>query len=104
MPPTRSLWPSATYIRASCHCQQATGLAIQATGLVLRRRRSSPGVNTALRRNRCFSSTSNCQLPTSKAACDVIAFLRGRVIDKQPNRVTVDVNGVGYELHVPLST
>jgi len=34
----------------------------------------------------------------------MIAFLRGRVHDKQPNRVTVDVGGVGYEVHVPLST
>jgi Holliday junction DNA helicase RuvA len=34
----------------------------------------------------------------------VIAFLRGRVIDKQPNRIIVDVSGVGYEVHVPLST
>ena len=34
----------------------------------------------------------------------MIAFLRGRVLDKQPNRVVIDVNGVGYELHVPLST
>jgi Holliday junction DNA helicase RuvA len=34
----------------------------------------------------------------------VIAFLRGRVFDKQPNRIIVDVNGVGYEVLVPLST
>ena len=34
----------------------------------------------------------------------MIAFLRGRVLDKHPNRVVVDVNGVGYQLHVPLST
>jgi Holliday junction DNA helicase RuvA len=34
----------------------------------------------------------------------MIAFLRGRVADKQPNRVTVDVQGVGYDVHVPLST
>lgn len=34
----------------------------------------------------------------------MIAFLRGRVIHKQPNRVVVDVGGVGYEVHVPLST
>jgi holliday junction DNA helicase RuvA len=34
----------------------------------------------------------------------MIAFLRGRVRDKQPNRVIVDVNGVGYDVHVPLST
>ena len=34
----------------------------------------------------------------------MIAFLRGRVLDKQPNRITVDVQGVGYEVHVPLST
>ncbi|HLG59048.1 MAG TPA: Holliday junction branch migration protein RuvA [Vicinamibacterales bacterium] len=34
----------------------------------------------------------------------MIAFLRGRVHDKQPNRVILDVEGVGYEVHVPLST
>jgi Holliday junction DNA helicase RuvA len=34
----------------------------------------------------------------------VIAFLRGRVQDKQPNRIVVDVSGVGYEVLVPLST
>jgi Holliday junction DNA helicase RuvA len=34
----------------------------------------------------------------------MIAFLRGRVIDKQPNLIIVDVRGVGYEIHVPLST
>lgn len=34
----------------------------------------------------------------------MIAFLRGRILDKHPNRIVVDVNGVGYELHVPLST
>lgn len=34
----------------------------------------------------------------------MIAFLRGRVLDKQPNRIIVDVAGVGYEVHVPLST
>jgi Holliday junction DNA helicase RuvA len=34
----------------------------------------------------------------------MIAFLRGQVFDKQPNRIIVDVHGVGYELQVPLST
>jgi Holliday junction DNA helicase RuvA len=34
----------------------------------------------------------------------MIAFLRGRVLEKHPNRIVVDVNGVGYELYVPLST
>lgn len=34
----------------------------------------------------------------------MIAFLRGQVLDKQPNRLIIDVQGVGYELHVPLST
>jgi Holliday junction DNA helicase RuvA len=34
----------------------------------------------------------------------MISFLRGRVLDKQPNAVTVDVGGVGYDVHVPLST
>ena len=34
----------------------------------------------------------------------MIAYLRGRLLDKQPNRLIVDVQGVGYEIHVPLST
>jgi Holliday junction DNA helicase RuvA len=34
----------------------------------------------------------------------MIAYLRGRLLDKQVNRLVVDVQGVGYEVHVPLST
>jgi holliday junction DNA helicase RuvA len=34
----------------------------------------------------------------------MIAYIRGRLLDKHPNRVIVDVQGVGYEAHVPLST
>lgn len=34
----------------------------------------------------------------------MIGRLRGRLLDKQPDRVLVDVQGVGYALHVPLST
>ena len=34
----------------------------------------------------------------------MIALLRGTLVDKAPNRVIVDVNGVGYDVQVPLST
>jgi len=34
----------------------------------------------------------------------MIAFLRGRLAEKQPNRIIVDVAGVGYDVAVPLST
>jgi holliday junction DNA helicase RuvA len=34
----------------------------------------------------------------------MIAHLRGRLLEKHPNRVVVDVQGVGYDVHVPLST
>ena len=34
----------------------------------------------------------------------MIAHLRGRILEKHPNRVVVDVNGVGYDVCVPLST
>jgi holliday junction DNA helicase RuvA len=34
----------------------------------------------------------------------LIAHLRGRISEKQPNRVVVDVGGVGYDVFVPLST
>jgi Holliday junction DNA helicase RuvA len=34
----------------------------------------------------------------------VIAHLRGRILEKHPNRLVIDVNGVGYDVAVPLST
>lgn len=34
----------------------------------------------------------------------MIARLNGKVLEKHPNRVIVDVNGVGYDVQVPLST
>jgi Holliday junction DNA helicase RuvA len=34
----------------------------------------------------------------------VIAHLRGHISQKQPNRIVIDVNGVGYDVSVPLST
>ncbi len=34
----------------------------------------------------------------------MIAYLRGRLAAKQPNRIVLDVNGVGYDVSVPLST
>ncbi len=34
----------------------------------------------------------------------MIAFLRGRVLEKHPNRLIVDVSGIGYDVAVPLST
>jgi Holliday junction DNA helicase RuvA len=34
----------------------------------------------------------------------MIALLRGKLIEKNPNQVIVDVGGVGYQVSVPLST
>jgi Holliday junction DNA helicase RuvA len=34
----------------------------------------------------------------------MIGHLRGKLFDKRPNQVLVDVNGVGYEVLIPLST
>ena len=34
----------------------------------------------------------------------MIAHLRGLLLEKHPNRVIVDVGGVGYDVHIPLST
>jgi Holliday junction DNA helicase RuvA len=34
----------------------------------------------------------------------VIAHLRGHILEKHPNRIVVDVGGVGYDVFVPLST
>jgi holliday junction DNA helicase RuvA len=34
----------------------------------------------------------------------VIAWLHGRLVEKEPSRVVIDVHGVGYEVFVPLTT
>ena len=34
----------------------------------------------------------------------MIGFLRGRLVDKTPPHLTVDVGGVGYEIEAPMST
>jgi holliday junction DNA helicase RuvA len=34
----------------------------------------------------------------------MIAYLSGRLLEKQPQRLIVDVHGVGYDVQVPLST
>jgi len=34
----------------------------------------------------------------------MITFLHGKVVEKQPTRAVVDVNGVGYEAFIPLSS
>jgi holliday junction DNA helicase RuvA len=34
----------------------------------------------------------------------MIAMLRGRLIEKRPNLVVLDVSGVGYQVQIPLST
>ena len=42
--------------------------------------------------------------PAARSLRVVIAFLRGRLLEKHPNRVIVDVQGVGYEVQVPVSS
>ena len=34
----------------------------------------------------------------------MIGFLRGRVLEKRPNQVILDVQGVGYDVSIPVST
>src|SRR5688572_3386465 len=34
----------------------------------------------------------------------MIAHLSGKLLNKEPNQVIVDVNGVGYAVNIPLST
>lgn len=34
----------------------------------------------------------------------MITFIQGKIVEKQPTRVVLDVNGVGYEIFIPLSS
>jgi Holliday junction DNA helicase RuvA len=49
-------------------------------------------------------STAGARVASRQAGATVIAHLRGRILEKQPNRIVVDVGGVGYDVAVPLST
>ena len=44
------------------------------------------------------------ELASLPSRTTVIAHLRGRLFEKHPNRLVVDVAGVGYDVFVPLST
>ena len=35
---------------------------------------------------------------------NMIAFLRGAILEKRPNQVVIDVGGVGYDVTIPIST
>jgi holliday junction DNA helicase RuvA len=50
--------------------------------------------------------TINYKLQTinSLYLCSMIAFLKGNFVNKTPAAVYVDVNGVGYEVHISLNT
>ena len=80
-PPMLWRWPSVTCIRPAV--DRRGGRAHRAAGA---RRRSAQ------------------ELAAVSPTDTMIAFLRGRVIEKQPSRVIVDVAGVGYDVAVPLST
>src|SRR6185503_19432912 len=56
------------------------------------------------RRRRPAGEEPRDDLARLQARTIVIAFLRGTILEKHPNRIVVDVNGVGYEVFVPLST
>lgn len=43
-------------------------------------------------------------MPVLCHAMAMIAFLRGKVAESYPQRLVLDVNGVGYEVFVPIST
>jgi Holliday junction DNA helicase RuvA len=34
----------------------------------------------------------------------MISHLRGKLVQKSPTEIVIDVNGVGYQVHIPLST
>lgn len=48
--------------------------------------------------------TSHFPHPTTHIRVLMIAHVKGKIIHKSPESVIVDVGGVGYEVHIPLST
>ena len=114
------------YGRAEKHAGAADGQAA-ARASTRCRRRTTPPTRSRSRSATCTRSRRRARsAPSSRRAAarpagattgrlrdaalrrdsppDVIAHLRGRILEKHPNRIVVDVNGVGYDVHVPLST
>jgi len=52
------------------------------------------------RGKRAWASRPFCRITKNK----MIGYLRGQLVDKRPNQVLVDVNGVGYLVSIPLSS
>ena len=46
----------------------------------------------------------NSALRTPHSVTRMITFLQGKLVEALPTQVVVDVNGVGYEVLIPLSS
>src|SRR5579884_47208 len=55
-------------------------------------------------RPRLTSSTKKRRLAMYDNVRFMIAFLRGRLLEKHPNQAIVDTGGVGYDVTIPVST
>ena len=60
----------------------------------------------SVRRAAAGAGDAASRCPTARSAYDrrVIGFLRGRVLQSSPDHVLLDVAGVGYSVHIPVST
>jgi len=75
-----------------------------ARGRHLPRARAPAGARRRAGKDRPARTQQGDELADLPARAAVIAHLRGRLFEKQPNRIVVDVSGVGYDVFVPLST
>src|SRR5712672_3308486 len=106
-PPMRLPWRSAICIRWH---RPGSGIGDQGSGNRdpdPRSRIPDPGLPIPDPRSRIphpGKAPASHLAPVPSSHSRMIAFLRGRVLDKFPNRIILDVSGVGYEVHVPLST
>jgi holliday junction DNA helicase RuvA len=50
------------------------------------------------------AAASPSAAPANLPSAPMIAFLRGRLLEKRPDHLIVEVGGVGYDVQVPLST
>jgi len=72
-----------------------------------RRRPRQPGRAAAQPRDELADLSSRLRArgaTARQARTIVIAHLRGAILEKHPNRIVLDVQGVGYDVFVPLST
>src|SRR6476620_7992179 len=90
--------PSPKWFSACCICRNLHPLMPPTPSLWPSPTRRKPAVTTSARQRNCDGTSWKFEIRT------MITFLKGTLVDALPTQVTIDVQGVGYDVLIPLSS